>query len=248
MTSPDVTTATTTCRTSGGGGGGGGGSHDLQHHHHMGEVRPGLWIGDLHSVTQLLDTRISCTPNSTRWTIITTLNSSKLLRLVRTILLRYRNSSNSNNSSPPNCEIVRHVEWTLPDSIQANFLSPQLVNIVETIQQALHSPHPDEEQLQLHGTTTTTRNDIPSSPTRRIMTNACLVHCAQGVSRSAAVVAAWLLYSKEACTAQQALHIIREVRPNVQPNIGLLAGLHAIERCHGNIDAAMLRIQQPNHP
>jgi hypothetical protein len=241
MTSPHVTTATTTCRTSGRGR-----RHDLQHHP-MGEVRPGLWIGDLHSVTQLLDTRISCTHHSTRWTIITILNSSKLLRLVRTIVLRYRNSSNSNNSSPPNCEIVRHVEWILPDSIPANFLSPQLVNIVEMIQQALHSPHQDEEQLQLHGTTTT-RNDIPSSPKRRIMTNACLVHCAQGVSRSAAVVAAWLLYSKEACTTQQALHIIREVRPNVQPNIGLLAGLHAIERCHGNIDAAMLRIQQPNDP
>jgi hypothetical protein len=246
MTSPHLSTATTTCRTSVVvGGGGGRRRHDLQHQH-MGEVRPGLWIGDLHSVTQLLDTRISCTNNSTRWTIITILNSSKLLRLVRTILLRYRNSS-SNTSSPPNCEVVRHVEWTLPDSVPANFLSPQLVNIVEMIQQALHSPHQDEEQLQLHGTTTT-RNGIPSSPTRRIMTNACLVHCAQGVSRSAAVVAAWLLYSKEASTAQQALHIIREVRPNVQPNIGLLAGLHAIERCHGNIDAAMLRIQQPNHP
>jgi Dual specificity phosphatase, catalytic domain len=233
MTSPHVTTATTTCRTSVSGGG----RHDLQHHH-MGEVRPGLWIGDLHSITQLLDTRISCTHHSTRWTIITILNSSKLLRLVRTIVLRYRNSS-------PNCEIVRHIEWILPDSIQTNFLSPQLVNIVEMIQQALHSPHPDEEQLQLVGTTTTTRNDIPSNPTRMIiMTNACLIHCAQGVSRSAAVVAAWLLYSKEASTTQQALHIIREVRPNVQPNIGLLAALHAIERCHGNIDAAMLRIQQ----
>jgi predicted protein tyrosine phosphatase len=207
----------------------------------MGEVRPGLWIGDLHSVTHLSDTRISCTHNATRWTIVTILNSSKLLRLVRTIVLQYRSS--------PNCEIVRHVEWILPDSIQANFLSPQLVNIVEMIQQqALHSPHQDEEQLQLVGTTTTTRNDIPSNPKRMIITNACLVHCAQGVSRSAAVVAAWLLYSKEASTAQQALHIIREVRPHVQPNIGLLACLHAIERCHGNIDAAMLRIQQPNHP
>lgn len=74
--------------------------------------------------------------------------------------------------------------------------------------------------------------------------SACLVHCAQGRSRSAAVIAAYLLYRRECMTIHAAIQTIRNVRPCVQPNIGFLAGLRAIEQCDGNITAAINRIKR----
>jgi protein-tyrosine phosphatase len=66
-----------------------------------------------------------------------------------------------------------------------------------------------------------------------------LVHCAQGVSRSAAVCAAWLISRHHCSTLQQAMTIIRQARPQAQPNLGFLAALKAIERHQGNVETAM---------
>ena len=65
-----------------------------------------------------------------------------------------------------------------------------------------------------------------------------LVHCAQGVSRSAAVCAAWLL-SHHCCTLQDSLTLIRQASPTASPNLGFIAALKAIERNKGNVGAAV---------
>lgn len=109
--------------------------------------------------------------------------------------------------------IVEHIEWDLPDNSNADWLgSPQLLRTLNAMENSL----------------TATNNQ------------ACLVHCARGVSRSATICAAYLI-SKE-YTLQQAMESIREVRPQAQPNLGFIAGLRALEQCQGNVITARERL------
>lgn len=55
-----------------------------------------------------------------------------------------------------------------------------------------------------------------------------LVHCQAGISRSATIVTAFLMYSRK-LDAATALEMIRKVRPNVEPNEGFL---HQLEIFH----------------
>lgn len=55
-----------------------------------------------------------------------------------------------------------------------------------------------------------------------------LVHCYAGVSRSATLVAAYLIL-RRGMTLQEALDTLRAARPTVQPNPGFLAQLRALE-------------------
>jgi predicted protein tyrosine phosphatase len=183
----------------------------------MGEIRPGLWIGNIYAVTQL--DHIYDDP--TRWTVVTILNDPKLLQLVRALLSRYESS--------PVCDVSSHIEWKLPDTPHADFLSPMLLTVIDAIHKGCR-PASHREQLA---------NDTTKGTTRR----ACLVHCAQGISRSAAVLAAWLLSTAEVKALPDAMASIRSVRPNVRlTNLALLASLRAIEQCQGNIPAAILRM------
>ncbi len=197
----------------------------------MDEVRPGLWIGNIRAITQLDQINNPITNNGcndsyhTRWTVITILKDVKLLQFVRNTIAEYRKRDPPNDTSKCT-EVVEHIEWILPDTLQADFVSPQLLQILETIDNAIHS------------------RKCNVSINKMNVTNACLVYCAQGVSRSAAVTVAFLLYTKDCTTTQGALDVIRMVRPSVQPNIGFLASLRAIEQCHGNIKAAMERIKR----
>eukprot|EP00980_Cylindrotheca_fusiformis_P014433 scaffold3845_cov67-Cylindrotheca_fusiformis.AAC.1 len=70
-----------------------------------------------------------------------------------------------------------------------------------------------------------------------------LVHCAMGVSRSAALCAAWIIVRKK-LSLQQAMDTIRAVRPEVLPNLGFIAWLRALEACDGNIEQARKRLRR----
>jgi predicted protein tyrosine phosphatase len=56
-----------------------------------------------------------------------------------------------------------------------------------------------------------------------------LVHCAQGVSRSAAVLIGWLM-AREGLSYEVALAQMQAVRPQVQPNPGFVMQLREFER------------------
>lgn len=66
----------------------------------------------------------------------------------------------------------------------------------------------------------------------------CLVHCAQGKSRSSALIAAWLI-SRKNLSLDEAMQIIRRVQPEAKPNFGFIAALKVLERSDGNVQAAI---------
>ncbi|KAG6867672.1 hypothetical protein C0993_012551 [Termitomyces sp. T159_Od127] len=61
-----------------------------------------------------------------------------------------------------------------------------------------------------------------------------LVHCHAGVSRSASVVAAYLMYSKR-LDMEAALDMIRKVRPSIEPNEGFLRQLEIFQQAQYRI-------------
>ncbi|KDR84422.1 hypothetical protein GALMADRAFT_237283 [Galerina marginata CBS 339.88] len=58
-----------------------------------------------------------------------------------------------------------------------------------------------------------------------------LVHCVMGVSRSATVVAAFLMQAKK-MTVHEALRFVKRRRPQVHPNYGFIKQLHTFEKCN----------------
>jgi protein-tyrosine phosphatase len=110
---------------------------------------------------------------------------------------------------------IQTEEWRLADQSQANLISARLSEILHLMDESIH---PEENR-------------------------ACLVHCAFGVSRSAAVCAAWLIARRQV-SLQQAMELIRVARPEASPNMGFVAGLRALEKCGGNIEDAQQRTQQ----
>jgi len=61
-----------------------------------------------------------------------------------------------------------------------------------------------------------------------------LVHCRMGISRSATVIAAYLMSTRH-IPVQKALAIIKRARPQIQPNYGFIKELHAFEACHYSV-------------
>jgi protein-tyrosine phosphatase len=167
------------------------GNHDTH-----AEILPGLWIGSLAAVHH-----VSSGDSDVQWTIISILDSEKLIRLSKALMAR---SSN-----------IRHEIWNLPDKGTADFLSGRLSTILDMIDDSL--------------------------PSRETPKKGCLVHCAQGISRSAALCAAWYMTRKKT-SLEQALAIIRQVRPQALPNLGFIACLRAIEQCDGDIQSARKRM------
>jgi atypical dual specificity phosphatase len=55
-----------------------------------------------------------------------------------------------------------------------------------------------------------------------------LVHCFQGVSRSAAIICAYIMY-KRRVGLEAALGLLRRVRPSAQPNAGFMRVLQGLE-------------------
>lgn len=59
-----------------------------------------------------------------------------------------------------------------------------------------------------------------------------LVHCAAGVSRSAAVVIAYMM-RRDRCSYERALATLRAIRPKVNPNPAFVAQLKALSSAGG---------------
>ena len=110
---------------------------------------------------------------------------------------------------------IQHICWKLKDKSDSLFVCERLESVLGQIDEALKQSDPG---------------------------GACvLVHCAQGKSRSAAVCAAWLI-SRLGLNLREALDQIRSSRKQIQPNLGFVAGLRAIEQSNGNIHQAILRM------
>jgi protein-tyrosine phosphatase len=114
----------------------------------------------------------------------------------------------------------RHEVWRLSDTCRGELLSERLIPIFDMI---------DEATVVRQG------NDIRQD-------RACLVHCARGVSRSAALCAAWLI-SRRHMSLEQALNTLRSVRPQISPNLGFIASLRALEQCEGDVQKAIQRMK-----
>ena len=156
--------------------------------------------------------------------MISVLKSETLLQFARTAV---------QEESIAEC-VRSHVEWELQDDAQADFVSPKLESTLRAMDAALAVDNDDG-------------NDDPNNSNSSIDNRgACLVHCAFGVSRSAAVCAAWLI-SRRHFSLPQALETIRQARPGASPNIGFIAGLRALEQCGGRVDAAIERLRPKNH-
>lgn len=113
--------------------------------------------------------------------------------------------------------------WKLQDKCKSEFLSETLVSILDTMDEFI----PSAERTETHNK------------------RSCFVHCALGLSRSASVCAAWLI-SRRQMSLESALDQIRSVRPEVNPNLGFLASLRALEQSEGNVTNAIERMYSPN--
>lgn len=191
----------------------------------MNEVYPNLWLGSLSAVRVIATGDDKCSIPDVHWTVITVLNSSKLISLTKALL---------------NERIVQgtchHMVWELADKPGAEFLSSQLKDVLDLIDWVVQSPpiHYSASNDPLHDNE---RPGVETTTTR----SACLIHCARGVSRSVSVVAAWYI-SRKQTSLQKALELIRIVRPEAMPNIGFIASLRALEQCRGDVDLAIKRI------
>jgi len=115
----------------------------------------------------------------------------------------------------------RHEVWKLSDSCRGDFLSDRLISILEIIDEVVFSSQGNGTCQDHH---------------------ACLVHCARGISRSAALCAAWLI-SRRHVSLEVALNTIRCVRPQISPNLGFIASLRALEKCEGDVKKAIHRMK-----
>jgi predicted protein tyrosine phosphatase len=261
----------------------------------MGQVFPGLWVGELSSITEIRKRpptlfndatesmigtataffsatapTISTTTTTTKWTIISLLKSEKLSHFVHSTLnaiqkeaveeteneqkqqqqqqrlLQHQHQNDGifasgvqTAASTYRIMIQQHVEWEIKDQIESDFLSPRLEEILNIIDEALG----DNDKEASHESTSFSLSPSSSSPP---ISSCCLVHCALGISRSAALCAAYLLWKRHDETLQAALTRIRAVRPQAAPNLGFIACLRALEQCHGNVAAARKRMASKN--
>jgi Dual specificity phosphatase, catalytic domain len=197
----------------------------------MGQILPGFWIGRMAAVRTIFELQHGLAEDQQgeeEWTVISVLSSDSIIATVSDTL-----KTEQRKFGRP--LVKRHVIWDLPDKSQANFVSVKLAEILQVISEVLlmrsvNDNNDDDDDIR------------DRTRTKRPRRN-CLVHCARGISRSAAVCSAWLVSAKGYSVAES-LRLIRTVRQDVNPNLGFLAGLKAIEKCNGDIYRAHERLNK----
>lgn len=207
-------------------------SHDVVSRHmpssSAGEVLPGLWIGNLMSVSHLdnlsqqsTSSDISSSNKSLRKnviiTVISVLSNPNLIRFA-TDALEQQRLKYANNAQFSIIDI-NHIIIPLKDAVDSD-ISSVLPNALESIDEALHGTN-------INSSSSSDGDNNKSNNLRRI----CLVHCAKGASRSVSVVMAYLLsrHSDRFKSFDEALRHIRTVRPQAAPNIGFALALKRYE-------------------
>lgn len=182
------------------------------------QVNESIYIGSLLSIRELQKLR----SHQTSWLVVSVVHSEPMRNLVLDQLCALREHR-------PDIA-VKHVEYALQDQVNEVLVSLRLEEVLKEMDGYIEfrSSYP-------LGAGTEAR-------TERRHQRACLVHCAMGVSRSASVVAAWLM-TRSQHSLEAALELIRRARPTAQPNAGFIAGLRAIEQCH-SVEGAIRRLER----
>jgi hypothetical protein len=115
-------------------------------------------------------------------------------------------------------EFLYHKEARVSDSAEAALL-PLLAPACLFIDKAL-------------GAVSRSGKKVPKA--QRAPSGGVLVHCKGGISRSPAIVCAYLLHSGRARTVDEALAVVRKARPPANPNKGFMRQLRAFEEALKN--------------
>jgi len=190
----------------------------------LGQILPGFWIGRMAAVRAIFELQQYDRDNDNHqqdeeWTIISVLSSRSIISAITDTLKEEQRKFGRHL-------VTHHEVWDLPDKAQSDFVSDRLEEILSIISNSIETP-----------VAPITPNNRIKRPRRNV-----LIHCARGVSRSAAVCSAWLI-SRGGYTLEESLNLIRSAR-QVNPNLGFLAGLRAIEKCNGNVQKARERLTQ----
>jgi dual specificity phosphatase 12 len=125
-------------------------------------------------------------------------------------------------SSQPNGLSIQTLHIDLEDDDDANLLQ-HLPSALNFISQALgpppatsYSPKQPPQQQDAH----------------------VLVHCAQGVSRSAAIAIAYLLYTNKLLDPDSALELLKKIHPPTSPNSNFMTQLHLFHCMNCTLDAS----------
>ncbi|KAF8163783.1 protein-tyrosine phosphatase-like protein [Crassisporium funariophilum] len=118
---------------------------------------------------------------------------------------------------------ITHILSTMPDTI---FRPPPSLLPVQPVRLQIRVEDLPFAELAAHLPTTTAwiQNALSSNPETRV-----LVHCAEGVSRSVSVVAAFLM-AQYGWAPMDAVHYIKSKRRIADPNFGFIQQLHEYSR------------------
>jgi protein-tyrosine phosphatase len=118
---------------------------------------------------------------------------------------------------------ITHILSTLPDNI---FRPPPSLLPIQPVRMQVKVEDLPFAELAAHlpSTTAFIRNALASHPEARV-----LVHCAEGISRSVSVVAAFLM-AQYGWTPLQAVDYIKNKRRVANPNFGFVQQLHEYAR------------------
>jgi predicted protein tyrosine phosphatase len=220
------------------------------------EIIPGLWVGDLSSVStdeiatsssKSLPSPSSDSGRKKVVTVITILFEQYYIDLAKDYFeLQHRqmkdalDEGDASNERLHRCRMnttyIKHVVFTLEDKFDADLLS-MLPSALEAIDEALgvdtnnaSSPITPSDNESL-GTETTIKpigdDDDNDSPER-----ICLVHCFKGMSRSVSVIIAYLLsrHPQRFKSFEEALRHVRNERPIACPNVGFALALRQFQK------------------